>query len=69
MSEEPRKWDEGGRALRWRAGMLLGGLLLAGYGAALVYWPHLLGWTVAAVFGLGGLICVISALFARGRRR
>ncbi len=26
------------------------GLLLAGYGAALVYWPQLLGWSVASGF-------------------
>jgi len=69
MPDEPRQWAEGGRTLRWRAGLLLGGLVLAGYGAALVCWPWLLGWTVAALFGLVGLICVISALFARGRRR
>ena len=69
MPDGPHQWEKGGRSAQWRAGMLVGGLLLAGYGAALVYWPWLLGWTVAGVFGLGGLICVVSALFARGRAR
>ena len=54
-----------GRSLGWRLGMALCGLLLAGYGAALVQWPQLLGWTVAGGFGLLGLILVLSAVFAK----
>lgn len=67
MSEPGREWRRGGRTLRWRAGMVCAGLLLAAYAAALVAWPQLVAWTIAAVVGgLGGL-CIVSALFARSR--
>jgi hypothetical protein len=56
-----------GRSLGWRLGLGFLGLILAGYGAALVYWPQLLGWTVASGFGLLGLLLVLSAVFARPR--
>ena len=61
-------WPAGGRSLRWRLGMLVGGAVLGGYAVALVQWPQLLGWTVAVGIGLVGLMCVISAVFAKSPR-
>ena len=66
MAEERKTWPTGGRRLGWRAAMLLGGLALCGYATALVLWPWILGWSVAGACALLGLICVASALLARG---
>ena len=57
-----------GRTLRWRLGMIVAGALLIGTGAALIYWPQLLGWIVASALGLFGVLCVTSAMLAKGRR-
>ena len=60
-------WPTGGRSLRWRIGMLVGGLALCGYAAGLLWWPPLLAWSTAAVLAALGLLCVASAFLARGR--
>jgi len=67
MAPDPKSWSTGGRSWSWRAGMLLGGLILCGYAWALVRWPWLLGWSVAAGCALVGVFCVASALLARGK--
>ena len=67
MTEPGREWRRGGRTPGWRAGMVCAGLLLAGYAAALVAWPQLVAWTIAAVVGALGVVCIVSALFARSR--
>ena len=49
--------------------MLTAGLILGGYGFALVYWPWVLPWTVAVLFGALGLALILSAVLAKGRRK
>jgi hypothetical protein len=68
MAEEQTNWPTGGRGLRWRLGMILGGALLCGYAIALIYWPVLLGWTLAAGFAGLGALFVASGFLARGPR-
>ncbi len=50
MESQDSRGDRGGRSLRWRVSMLVAGLLAAGYGTALILWPQVLIWSVAAVF-------------------
>ena len=52
--------------MRWRTGMVLGGALIGGYGAALLIWPQILLWTVAGIFLAVGALFVLSAVLARG---
>ena len=59
--------DRGGRSLRWRAGMLLGGAVLAGTGVALVLHPPLLIWVLAGLLCGLGLLLALSGICARGR--
>jgi hypothetical protein len=60
-------WNRGGRSVRWRLGMLLGGAALAGLGAVVWLWPAVLVGAVAAACVLLGLLLVLSGVFARGR--
>ncbi len=66
-SKDTPSWPAGGRTIRWRVGMLLGGAALGAFAVALVRWPQLLGWTVAAGVGSIGLLCMVSALLAKSR--
>jgi hypothetical protein len=58
-----------GRGVSWRFGMALAGLLCGGIAFVLVRWPWLLSYVVAALFASAGLLLLVSALAARGRRR
>lgn len=66
MAEHPTPVRDG-RSLRWRLGALALGVLLCGAGAALVWRPEWLAYAVAGVLAGFGLLCVVSALAARGR--
>ena len=66
-SETEGRWPTGGRTLRWRLGMIMGGLALCAYAVGLSWWPPLLAWTTAVVVGGLGVVCVASAFLARGR--
>jgi len=57
-----------GRSRRWRLGALGLGALLGGAGFALVRKPEILAYGVAGILGCLALLCVVSALAARGRR-
>jgi hypothetical protein len=64
---DPAGWDPGGRSPRWRLGMIVGGSLLVGFGAALWLWPQLLIWLLAGACALLGAILILSGICARGR--
>ena len=66
MADTPAPAPDG-RSLRWRLGALGLGALFAAAGVALVYRPALLAYGVAGILGGLALLCVVSAVAARGR--
>ncbi len=56
-----------GRSLAWRLGALGLGALFGGAGLCLVLRPELLAYGVAGVLGGLALLCIVSAVAARGR--
>jgi hypothetical protein len=56
-----------GRSLGWRLGALGLGALFAGAGLCLVLRPEFLAYGVAAVLCGLALLCIVSAVAARGR--
>ena len=57
-----------GRSAAWRMGMLTCAALLGGAGYAVLRWPQIIVYCVAAAaFGVAGFLAV-SAVLARGRR-
>ncbi len=67
MDEHQPMTPQDGRGAGWRMGMLTGAALLAGAGYAVLRWPQIIVYCVAAAaFGLAGFLA-ISALLARGR--
>ena len=58
--------NPGGRSPRWRIGMIVGGLVVAGAGVALFLHPPLLIWILSGALVLLGGVLVASGLAARG---
>lgn len=58
--------NPGGRSVRWRLGMVLGGLVVAGAGVALYLRPEILIWVLAGSLVLLGGVLVLSGICARG---
>jgi hypothetical protein len=57
-----------GRSFRWRLGALAVGAVFGGGAFALWVRPERLASAVAAGLALVALVCIASALFAKGRR-
>ncbi len=66
MSNEPGQWNPPGRSMSWRVGMVIAGLLIGGFGVAILIWPWIIVWAIASVFLLVGAVLIVSALLARG---
>ncbi len=64
---DTQNWGPGGRSVRWRIGMLLGGALVGGAGVALFVWPQILIWLLSGALVALGALLVLSGVFARGR--
>ncbi|MDF1700970.1 MAG: hypothetical protein P1V36_07410 [Planctomycetota bacterium] len=60
-------WDRGGRSLRWRLGMIVGGALVGGAGVALYLHPPILIWLLSGALVAGGALLILSGICARGR--
>ncbi len=56
-----------GRSLRWRLGTLLAGLVFGAAAVGLYVRPEFLSYVVAAGLAIVALLCIASALLARGR--
>lgn len=66
---EPQdRWGRGGRTMRWRAWMLAAGAAVGGYGAAVLWRPRVLIWTVGGACLLFAVALVAAAVLARGPR-
>ncbi|MDJ0975543.1 MAG: hypothetical protein QNJ98_13865 [Planctomycetota bacterium] len=66
MAETEGSWNPPGRSMRWRVGMLVMGLIVAGIGVLILIWPQIIVWAIASIFLLVGAVLILSAVAARG---
>lgn len=66
MSEQETSWNPPGRSARWRLGMLIAGVIVAGIGVLILLWPQIIVWAIAGFFLLLGAGLIVSAIAARG---
>lgn len=67
MADAPLPTPRPGRSLAWRGGMALTGALCVGTGVALVLWPAILAYVVAAGFASLGAFLLLTSVAARSR--